>query len=120
MSKKIFVRILMLTVCVFSLSSTIAQEKKITGIVADEKGTTLPGATVSVKGITNAVTTDVNGKFSITAGANAKTLEISFVGMEPKEVAIGKQTDFKISLRSLATAMSEVVVIECILCHLFC
>ena len=111
MSKKIFFRILMLTVCVFSLSSVIAQDKKITGVVADEKGTTLPGATVSVKGSIDAVTTDVNGKFSITAGANAKTLEISFVGMEPKEVAIGKQTDFKISLRSLATAMSEVVVI---------
>lgn len=108
---KVFLRVLMLAACVFFFSSIFAQEKKIMGVVADEKGTTLPGATVSVKGTQNIVTTDVNGKFSITAAANAKTLAISFVGMEPKEVAIGKQTDFKISLRSLAAAMSEVVVI---------
>jgi TonB-dependent starch-binding outer membrane protein SusC len=111
MRKKVFLRMLVLLVCVFSLSSTFAQSKKITGVVADEKGITLPGATVSIKNTKESVTSDANGKFSITADANAKTLVISFVGMESQELAIGKQTDFSVTLRSLATALNEVVVI---------
>ena len=101
----------MLTVCVSSFSSIFAQEKKVTGVVSDEKGTPLAGATVTAKGVKTSVTTDANGKFSIVALAAAKTLEISFVGMATQEIAIGKQSSFTVTLRSVNTAMDEVVVI---------
>ena len=108
---KVFLQVLMLTVCVSSFSSIFAQEKKVTGVVSDEKGTPLAGATVTAKGVKTSVTTDANGKFSIVAPAAAKTLEISFVGMATQEIAIGKQSSFTVTLRSVNTAMDEVVVI---------
>ena len=51
----------------FVVQLTFAQEKTISGIVSDESGLPLPGATVLVKGTTNGTSTDFDGKYSITA-----------------------------------------------------
>jgi hypothetical protein len=77
------------TCCILTITA-FSQTKKITGIVSDEKGTTLPGATVTAKGTTTAVTTDVNGKFTIEVPVTVKSLVISFVGMQEETVVIGK------------------------------
>ena len=39
----------LLLLCTVSFSALIAQEKKISGIVKDEAGAPLPGATISIK-----------------------------------------------------------------------
>ena len=44
-------------------SPASSKTKKVTGIVKDEKGITLPGVSVIVKGTQTGVATDINGRF---------------------------------------------------------
>jgi len=83
----------------------------IKGTVTDDKGVTLPGATVSVKGAPVRTTTDVNGRYSIEVPANGKTLVFTFIGMDTKEVLIGTKTTINVALELSSTALTDVVVI---------
>jgi hypothetical protein len=54
--------------CIFLLilfQMARAQNKTITGVVTDDKGAPLAGATVTVKGTVDAVNTDAAGKFTL-------------------------------------------------------
>ena len=50
------------------------------GIVIDELGEPVVGATVQAKGTTTAIATDIDGKFSLKVPKNTKELQISYVG----------------------------------------
>jgi TonB-linked SusC/RagA family outer membrane protein len=102
-----------IAIVIFSgyLSPVLAQTKSITGNVKDEKGTLLPGATVIVKGTKIATTTNVNGKFSLSLPSGAKTLVISFIGMQQQEISIGSKVQLDITLKSLSSTLGDVVVI---------
>lgn len=100
----------MLMSCILSISA-FSQTKKITGTVSDEKGNTLPGATVLAKGTTLAVKTDVNGKFSIEVPETVKSLIITFIGMQTETVTIGKAGIVAVTMKSNATILTDVVVI---------
>lgn len=111
MYKIILKRVVLFFIGILSLLHAFAQDRKITGTITDEKNITLPGATVTVKGTNNSVKTDLNGKFSLTTPPNAKTIIITFVGMETRDISIAKTNDVNVSLRSVTTALSDVVVI---------
>ncbi|HEX9957809.1 MAG TPA: SusC/RagA family TonB-linked outer membrane protein, partial [Fibrella sp.] len=83
----------------------------IKGTVSDDKGNTLPGATVSVKGTQLGTTTDVNGAFSINMPEGSTTLVISFIGMTTQEVQVGNRTTLNITMQNTGQALDEVVVI---------
>lgn len=83
----------------------------IKGVVSDEKGNTLPGATVSVKGTQLGTTTDVNGAYSINLPAGAKTLVFSFIGMKTQEIEVGSRTTVDVTLQTADQSLDEVVVI---------
>ena len=101
----------LLILAVLSALHSFAQERTISGTVLDEKGVTLPGATVSVKNTKITTTTDVNGKFSLHVPVAASTLVVSFVGMQPQDVSITKKNDLSIVLRSNNSLLGDVVVI---------
>lgn len=71
----------------FTMQFSFAQEKTVTGSVSDELGA-LTGASVVVKGTTRGVTTDFDGKFSISA-KQGEVLEVSFTGMKKSTVVVG-------------------------------
>ena len=75
----------MLFFFVLILQSSIAQEKKITGIVSDNAGIPLPGVSVLVKGTRVGAQTDFDGKYVIKASSN-QLLIFSYIGMNTKEV----------------------------------
>tara|TARA_B110000114_G_scaffold69815_1_gene74041 strand:- start:828 stop:1658 length:831 start_codon:yes stop_codon:yes gene_type:complete len=77
---KTFFTALLLTVGLVTSAQTVS------GIVTSDDGP-LPGATVVVKGISNGVSTDFDGNFSINAPADA-ILEISFVGFSTQDVPV--------------------------------
>ena len=85
------------------------QKNAITGSVVDTKGLPIPGATVSVKGTNTGVTTDMDGKFSLTVASDAKTLVVSFIGMNSQELAIAGKSSFTVSLKEQAVQLSEIV-----------
>ena len=93
------------------LGSILAQEVRITGTVTDAAdGSTLPGATVVVKGTTHGTVTNMDGEYEITADANA-ILVISYIGMQPKEEPVNSRTIINVSLRQEMVGLSEVVVV---------
>src|SRR5258708_31198932 len=111
MRKKVFTRVLLLIIGVFSLFNSHAQTKTITGSVSDDKGQPLVGATVTVKDTKIAVTTDAGGKFTILVPPSGRNLIVSFVGMEDRQLTIGTKTSFSVSLKSSSSTLGDVVVI---------
>ncbi|MCK9640715.1 MAG: SusC/RagA family TonB-linked outer membrane protein [Prolixibacteraceae bacterium] len=103
MLKAMFLCILMV------VSSGLFAQNIVTGNVKDDTGQTLPGVSVVVKGTTTGTVTDINGKFSLSAPANA-TLSFSFVGMQTKEVAIGNSRKIDVTLVASTIGVDEVVV----------
>ena len=91
------------TLCAF------AQNKTITGLVVDGNGESIIGASVLVKGTTNGIITDIDGKFVIQAGPQ-DVLKISYVGYTAKEVKVGNRKVLAIDLSEDAQALEEVVV----------
>lgn len=87
----------------------LAQSRRITGTVTDDKGTPLPAATVQEKGTNNTAVTDDRGAFSITVRNATAVLQISYSGMETQEVRIGSQASYTVSLKP-GGQLSEVVV----------
>ena len=65
------------------------QKKSISGKVTDASGATLPGVSVAVKGTTNGVITDSNGKFTLSNLPDNAILQFTFVGMKAQEVILG-------------------------------
>jgi TonB-linked SusC/RagA family outer membrane protein len=96
--------------CVFT-TLTFAQTKTISGVVSDEAGKPLIGATVSQKGGTAVTTTNKDGTFTLGITTNAKALLISYVGMDPLEIAIGGRSNIQVTLKAADAKLSEVVVI---------
>ncbi|HZK62480.1 MAG TPA: carboxypeptidase-like regulatory domain-containing protein, partial [Anaerovoracaceae bacterium] len=94
-------------------NSTSEQQtgKKITGKISDQTGVSLPGVSVVVKGTSIGVTTDNDGKFTLTVPANAKTIVFSFVGMQSQEVSVEGKSNFNIILNQETIGLEEVVAI---------
>ena len=109
MKKRAMPLLLSMLLCIGS-NFAFGQERTVSGTVKDETGQGLPGATVSEKGTTNKVLSDINGNFTIKVRSKA-TLVISFIGFAPKEVAAGEQGMISVTLDAAgSTTMNEVVV----------
>lgn len=103
-------RLVLLMTCLFcSIGLALAQNKRISGTVVDSNGEPVTGATVLVKGTNVGVSTDVDGKYSISVPQNGKTLVISLIGSKSKEIAVGD--NLKVVLEAGERALDEVLVV---------
>ncbi len=94
------------------LQVVFAQTRDISGSVnSSDDGSTIPGASVAVKGLTIGTISDMNGEFRLKIPQNAKTLIVSFVGMTSTEVALSSATTYSISLKSGQVSVDEVIVV---------
>jgi iron complex outermembrane receptor protein len=104
-------RILLLFVTMTFAFQAFAQEIQVSGKVSDAaNGSTLPGATVMVKGTTNGALTDIDGKYSLKVNSGS-VLVYSFIGYDTQEVTITNQSEINISLQQSSTTLEQVVVI---------
>lgn len=87
------------------------QQINVTGSVVDSNGTPLPGASILEKGTTNGVQADFDGNFSITVAGENSVLVVSYIGFATKEILVGNQTTFEITLEESAAGLDEVVVV---------
>lgn len=84
---------------------------RVTGQVTDETtGETLIGATVKVKGTTNAVAVDVNGRFTLDAPTANSILVVAFIGYTEQEVPIEGKKVLDVKLSKVTRNLEEVVV----------
>ncbi|GAA4322411.1 TonB-dependent receptor [Mucilaginibacter gynuensis] len=84
-------------------------QTKITGVVKDDKGNTLPSVSIVVKGGKGGQT-DNNGKFSIEAPADA-TLIITYIGYIKQEIKLNGKTTINVVMEESQTTLNDVVVI---------
>lgn len=87
------------------------QNKSVSGKVTDSGGVSIPGVSVVVKGTTSGVITDGNGKFTLSNIPANATLQFSFVGMQPQEIAVGNKTTINVSMVEETIGIEEVVAI---------
>ncbi len=90
-----------------SIGIALAQSQ-VSGTVTDENGEPVAGAGVKVVGTNTGTATNSDGHFSLSAPANS-TLEITFLGMEPKRVKAGR--NLNISLIPNDQTLDEVMVV---------
>jgi TonB-linked SusC/RagA family outer membrane protein len=88
-----------------------AQNKVITGMVLDDKGGPLSGATVRIPGSAKGVTTDADGRFTISVPTEATMLAVSYVGYDPQEVSVRNLAEVRVSLKPTKSSLDEVVVV---------
>lgn len=86
------------------------QEELISGMVLDETGQPLPGASVVIKGTNVGVTTDFDGNFTINASVES-VLVVSYIGYLTKEVIVIDNKEIFVTLEAETTTIDEVVVI---------
>lgn len=103
--KKIFS---LLTLCMLSMSMLLAQDQNVSGVVVDEKGEPVIGASVTVPGTSLGTITDYDGEFALSVPADAKELTISYVGMATQTVKV--QKNMRITLSENTEMIQEVVV----------
>lgn len=94
----------------FATNISWAQNKTVTGKVIGEKGEGVSKASVVVKNSTIGTTTNEKGDFTISVPSTAKTLVITSVGFESKEVAITNDP-LEITLIEAVSKLTEVVVV---------
>ena len=85
-------------------------DRKIKGIIYDEQGETIIGASVLIKGEETGTTSDMDGKFTLEAPLGA-TLVISYIGYHPQEIKVRKRTTLNIILKEDNQLLDEVVVV---------
>ncbi|RAV98248.1 SusC/RagA family TonB-linked outer membrane protein [Pseudochryseolinea flava] len=92
---------------------TWAQDgKTVSGqVTSSDDQSPLPGVNVLLKGTSNGTTTDAEGKFSLNVPDDEAVLIFTFIGFLPKEITVGNQTTFNLSLDSDIAQLSEVVVV---------
>lgn len=98
----------LILLCCSSLES-LAQSL-IKGLVKDQTGEPIIGATVRVAGTNTGTVSDLDGNFSIEAAPNAK-LQVSYVGYESQTVAIAGKRFVTIVLKDDSKTLNDVVVI---------
>ena len=101
---------------VMAFAGTINEQRlpdaRITGKVTDEKGETLPGVSVSLKGTSTGVVTDIKGNFSLNVpNATSGTLVFSYIGYTSQEIALNGQTTINVQLTADSKSLNEVVVV---------
>jgi len=85
----------------------------VTGVVKDDTGELLPGASVIVKGSKGGSMTDINGKFTMKVeNPSTAVLKISYIGMKPLDFPLnGKTSGLVIQLESSSNQLDELVVV---------
>ena len=106
----IFLSILLCGITLYGQNS-----KKVSGVVKDDTGNPLPGATVTVKGQSKKVyaLTDLDGRYTISIpGLSENTeLEFSYLGMKPAEAKVGKRSTVDVVMYTDGNMIDEVVIV---------
>ncbi len=91
--------------------NVLQQKVTITGIIVDEIGEPLPGASILEKGTSNGVTTDFNGGFSLKVSNNKAVIVVSYLGFVTKEVPLEGKKEISVRLIMDSSSLDEVVIV---------
>lgn len=86
------------------------QKQTVSGVVKDQSGETVIGASVREKGTDNGTITDLDGKFTLSVAPDA-VLQITYIGYVTQEVKALVGQTLQVTLKEDAKALDEVVVV---------
>lgn len=86
------------------------QQKNISGNVTDEKGETLIGVSVLIKGTKTGTVTDAQGNYTIPAEPGS-VLVFSYIGYQTQEITVGTDSRINVLMNAVAGGLDEVVVV---------
>ena len=106
--KQIYARCLsMLLLTLFTIAAYA--QNTVTGTVKDAKGEAIPAVSILVKGSTQGVSSDAEGKFRITA-AQGSVLIFRYIGFKTQEITVGTSNTINVVLADESNNLNEVVV----------
>jgi TonB-linked SusC/RagA family outer membrane protein len=109
--KRIFTVSVLVLSCFFFINAAFAQDVVVKGKVTDATtGEALIGVSVSLKGTTIGVQTDVNGAFTLKAPGSG-TIVFTYIGYVTASLPINNQTNLDVKLNTEAKELAQVVVI---------
>lgn len=106
----LFKRIFLLGLLVFSITSQVNAQTRISGKITDEKQYPLIGANVSIKNKKTGASADTLGHYSLLVSLN-DTLVFSSIGYLRKEIKVTTFKDLNVQLSSESIQMDQVVVV---------
>lgn len=102
-------RVVPLILFLLLTSNCITAQVKVTGVVSDDKGLSIPGANVMVTGTKKSVSTDFDGNYAIDAPANA-SISVSFIGYVTQTINVKNGGKINVILKLSAEDLREVLV----------
>lgn len=99
------------------IRSIVADKKKdtvmvmsVSGVVTDDKGAPLPGASVRIKGTLIGTATKENGSFTLNRAGEKDVIQVSYTGFVMTEMSLAGKTDVKVRLKPGDNSLNETVV----------
>jgi TonB-linked SusC/RagA family outer membrane protein len=86
------------------------EQRVVTGLITDNFGSPLPGATIIEVGTNNGTTSDFDGNFSIALENDDASLQISFIGFVSQTVNIGDSNIINVQLSPDESSLDEIIV----------
>ena len=86
------------------------KKRLVRGVVRDQQGDPLVGATVVLKNTHMGVATDVDGRFEMEIMPETEYLVFSFIGKKEKEVSVKKHKELEVVLEDLMENLEDVVI----------
>lgn len=99
----------------FNRRKALQQPGKVSGRILDDKGQTLPGASIKVEGLNRVIQSAADGTYQLSLEPGSYTLEVSYIGYQTKRitdvvVGAGQNTLLDVLMKVDAKALNAVVV----------
>lgn len=95
-----------------ALKTQLPDDIIVKGRVVDEKGVSLPGATIKILGTARGTVTDIDGRFTIAVANPDDSLSVSFIGYQTRVIRAGSGSALSVQLvPSSSRSLEEVVVV---------
>ena len=86
-------------------------QSAISGVVTDDTGQPLPGASIIVKGTSRGATTDFDGNYTLTLENEDAIILVSYIGFTTQEIPVNGQVEINVQLVADAALLDEVVLV---------
>jgi len=95
----------------FSVNLVFAQNINVKGVIIDaQTKTPIPSATIMIKGTTQGVVSDLDGKYSISVPSNG-TLVFRFIGYETQEILVNSRKVINVTMVESEKMLDETIVV---------
>lgn len=102
---------LCLSMSVASYGQNQASKHSVKGVVLDEKGEPVIGASVKVPGSKNGTVTDIDGNFTLSVANENATVEVTYLGYDAQRVKVSSGKAATVRLTQNSQNLNEVVVV---------